>query len=99
LEQVVSVGTRKNAPESWAITQMNLGLALSRLPASDAANPHVRAVEALREAMCSANWAKPRASGSRWRSPRRRVEPKSQGTAERRQVTVYPSFVNQKAIH
>jgi hypothetical protein len=27
------------------------------------------------------------------------VEPKSQDTAERRQVTVNPSFVNQKAIH
>jgi hypothetical protein len=26
-------------------------------------------------------------------------EPKSQDTAERRQVTVNPSFVNQKAIH
>jgi len=29
MEQVVKVRTPQNAPESWAITQMNLGLALS----------------------------------------------------------------------
>jgi tetratricopeptide (TPR) repeat protein len=49
MEQVLKVSLQ-NAPESWAITQMNLGLALSRLPASDPGNSRTRAVEALRAA-------------------------------------------------
>ena len=50
LEDVLTVHSREDAAESWSITQMNRGLALSRLPISDGDDPHTRAVEALRAA-------------------------------------------------
>lgn len=63
MEQVVRVRTRQNAPESWAVTQMNLGLALSRLPTSDPCDPApAPSKRCARLTTCSANWARPHAS-------------------------------------
>lgn len=50
MDQVLTVLTREIAPESWAVTQMNRGLALIRLPASDAGDHYNEGVEALRAA-------------------------------------------------
>jgi tetratricopeptide (TPR) repeat protein len=48
MEQALAVRTRRAQPYEWALTQMNMGLALSRLPASD--KTYVSALEALRGA-------------------------------------------------
>lgn len=50
LEQVLSVRKRQYSPSSRAITLMNLGLALSRLPVSDTGDENGRAIGALRAA-------------------------------------------------
>lgn len=49
LEESLTVRIREADPSAWAISQMNLGLALSRLSSTETA-AHFRAVEALRAA-------------------------------------------------
>jgi hypothetical protein len=50
MERVLKVSTPQQDPKGWALTQMNLGVALSRVPATDPDHPRVRSVHALRQA-------------------------------------------------